>query len=72
MNPDHRTLQENYVTPNLQCDEGTEFIKTTFKRFCHDNNINLYHVQSNNKASIVESVLRALKHALKNMAIIYR
>jgi hypothetical protein len=28
---------------NLQCDEGTDFINTTFKRSCREQNINLYH-----------------------------
>ena len=41
---------------NLQCDEGTEFINTTFKRLCREQNINLYHVESDKKASIVERV----------------
>ncbi len=31
---------------NLQYDEGTEFINTTFKRLCREQNINLYHVES--------------------------
>ncbi len=39
---------------NLQCDEGTEFINTTFQRLCREQNINLYHVESDKKASIVE------------------
>jgi hypothetical protein len=43
---------------NLQCDEGTEFINAVFKRLCRDNNINLNHVESDKKASIVERVLR--------------
>ncbi len=46
---------------NLQCDEGTEFINTTFERLCREQNINLYHVESDKKASIVERVLRTLK-----------
>jgi hypothetical protein len=49
---------------NLQCDEGTEFISTTFKRLCREQNINLYHVESDKKASIVERVLRTLKEKL--------
>jgi hypothetical protein len=49
---------------NLQCDEGTEFINTTFKRLCREQNINLYHVESDKKASIVERVLRTLKEKL--------
>ena len=49
---------------NLQCDEGTEFINAVFKRLCRDNNINLYHVESDKKASIVERVLRTLKEKI--------
>ena len=46
---------------NLQCNEGTEFIKTTFKRLWRDQYINLYHVESDKKANFVERVLRTLK-----------
>jgi hypothetical protein len=49
---------------NLQCDEGTEFINTTFKRLCREQNINLYLVESDKKSSIVERVLRTLKENL--------
>jgi hypothetical protein len=31
---------------NLQCDEGTVFNNTSFKRLCRQQNINVYHVES--------------------------
>ncbi len=39
-------------------------INAKFKRLCRDNNINLYHVESDKKARIVYKVLRTLKEKI--------
>lgn len=57
-------IQAGRRPSKLQCDEGTEFMNATFRNFCTQNNINMYHVESDKKASIVERVLRTLKEKI--------
>ena len=42
-------------------DEGNEFINHHFKGFCRRQNINLFHVNSDKKACVVERFTRTLK-----------
>lgn len=49
---------------NLHTDEGTEFFNSTMKRLLEKYKINHYHTFSNLKASIVERLIRTIKHRL--------
>jgi len=46
---------------HIQVDEGNEFMNTHFKNLCRRNNINLYTVNSDKKACVVERFTRTLK-----------
>jgi len=48
----------------LQTDDGKEFVNAEFKKFLLENEINFFTVQSENKACIVERVIRTLKEKL--------
>jgi hypothetical protein len=49
---------------NIWSDEGNEFYNKDFKKFCKENNINLYHTYSGLKSVFVERFNRTLKENL--------
>ena len=49
---------------NLWSDEGTEFYNKSFKKFCKDANINLYHTNSGLKSVFVERFNRTLRERI--------
>jgi hypothetical protein len=48
----------------LWVDEGKEFYNKEFKKFCKDNNINMYHTYSGVKSSFVERFNRTLREKM--------
>jgi len=48
----------------IQTDEGNEFENQVFKAFCRQRNIELFHVDSDKKASVVERVIRTIKEKM--------
>jgi hypothetical protein len=46
---------------NLWTDLGSEFINKQFKKWCGDNDINLYHTGGESKAVFAERAIRTIK-----------
>lgn len=63
-------FKNNRFPKNLQTDNGTEFYNDEFKKLMQRVGINHYSTYSVKKASIVERVIRTLKHKLyKNFSL---
>jgi hypothetical protein len=54
---------------NLWIDKGGEFLNNEFKKFCKDNNINIYHTYGDSKAVYIERFNRTLKQRINNYFI---
>jgi hypothetical protein len=57
-----KSLKE--LPKNIWVDQGSEFYNRDFKKFCKDNNINLYHTYSGLKSVYVERFNRTLKEMM--------
>jgi hypothetical protein len=51
---------------NLWIDKGGEFLNNDFKKFCNDNDINMYHTFGESKAVYIERFNRTLKQRINN------
>ena len=49
----------------INSDRGKEFLNNNFQKFLKDNSIELYHVESENKSSIVERVIRTIRQRIE-------
>ena len=49
----------------IHSDRGKEFLNEKFLSFLKDNDIELYHVESENKSSIVERVIRTIREKIE-------
>jgi hypothetical protein len=54
---------------NLWVDKGGEFLGNDFKKFCKDNDINIYHTYGDSKAVYIERFNRTLKQKINNYFI---
>ena len=54
---------------NLWTDLGSEFINKQFKKWCGDNDINLYHTGGESKAVFAERVIRTIKGMINGLMI---
>jgi len=54
---------------NLWIDEGGEFLNSEFRKFCKENEINLYHTYGESKAVYIERFNRTLKTKINNYFI---
>ena len=57
-------IKSNRKPKQLQSDDGKEFVNHKLKKFLDSNDINFYTVKSENKACIVERVIRTLKEKI--------
>lgn len=60
----HKILSGNRKPKNIQSDDGTEFYNSHFQKLIKEYSINHYSTFSVMKASIVERLIRTLKHWL--------